>query len=72
MTKFDLNKWYLVEIYGPVSEATPKINLGAGVGGNGMPSSDWGEKFELFTNGATEQQLVAARKALMDYYGIVN
>lgn len=70
ITKFDLNKWYVARIVDTVNDDTAKLNLGAPIGGNGMPSMDWGEGFELFIGDVSEETLQAKERELMQKYGI--
>lgn len=71
-TKFQLNKWYVAEIYGALSAPLEAIVLGAPSNNNNQVSAYFGEGMTFYLEGATDEVVNAKVAELKLKYGIAN
>ena len=71
-TKFQLNKWYVAEIYGPLSAPLEAIVLGAPSNNNNQVSAYFGEGMTFYLEGATDEVVNAKVAELKLKYGIAD
>lgn len=71
-TKFQLNKWYIAEIYGALTAPLEAIVLGAPSNNNGQVSAYFGEGMTFYLEGATDEVVNAKVAELKLKYGIAD
>lgn len=71
-TKFQLNKWYIAEIYGALTADLEAIVLGASSNNNNQVSAYFGEGMTLYLEGAADEVVNAKVAELKLKYGIAD
>lgn len=71
-TKFQLNTWYIAEVYGALTENLESIILGAPSNNLNQVSAYFGEGMTLYLEGATDEVVNAKVSELKLKYGIAD